>query len=60
LGGYLISFVRPRAVAVEPRRRSQDRPADHETLVYDMNAFAEANVRRALDVELEVGDGAGI
>ena len=38
----------------------EDQPADHETLVYNTKVFAEANVRRALDVELEVGDGAGI
>ena len=57
---YLIHFSRPRDVVVAPQKRSQDQPADLDTLLYDMNAFAEANVRRQLDVELEVGEGAGI
>lgn len=60
LGGYLIHFSRVREVNVEPQMRSQDQSADQETLLYDMNAFAEANVRRPLDVELEVSEGAGI
>ena len=34
--------------------------ADLDTLMYDMNAFAEENTRRPLDVELEVAEGAGI
>jgi DMSO/TMAO reductase YedYZ molybdopterin-dependent catalytic subunit len=60
LGGYLIHFPRPREVVVEAQRRREDQYADLDTLVYDMNAFAEENVRRALDVELEVWAGAGI
>jgi len=60
LGGYQIHFSRPRHVAVERQKRSDDRRADLGTLLYDMNAFAEENVRLALDVELEVMEGAGI
>ena len=60
LGGYLIHFIRPRTVTVAAQKRSHDQLADLGTLLYDMNAFAEANVRRQLDVELEVGEGAGI
>ncbi|MBI1902237.1 MAG: sulfite oxidase [Planctomycetia bacterium] len=60
LGGYMIHFSRPRNVAVEPARRSRDERADAETLVFDMNAFAEENVRRPLDVELEFAGGGGI
>src|SRR5262245_41507737 len=60
LGGYLIHFVRPRTVTVAAQKRSHDQLSDLGTLLYDMNAFAEANVRRQLDVELEVGEGAGI
>jgi hypothetical protein len=33
---------------------------DTDALRYDMNAFAEANVRRPLDVDLEFSLGAGI
>lgn len=60
LGGYQIHFVRPRPVTVERQKRSEDRHADLGTLLYDMNAFAEENVRRKLDVEVEVMEGAGI
>jgi hypothetical protein len=35
-------------------------PGDSEALRYDMNAFAEANARRPLDVDLEFSSGAGI
>src|SRR6202011_3189062 len=50
--GYLIHFCRPITVRVE----SAAAPAahgDYDTLVYDMNAYAEANSRRRLDVDLE-------
>lgn len=60
LGGYQIHIVRPRLVVVEGFKHSQDQAADRDTLMYDMNAFAEENVRRQLDVELEVAEGAGI
>jgi DMSO/TMAO reductase YedYZ molybdopterin-dependent catalytic subunit len=60
LGGYLIHFVRPRDVIVERQKHSHDQHADQGTLVYDMNAFAEENVSRRLDVELDVAEGAGI
>ena len=60
LGGYHIHFVRPREVVVEQQQQRLDQPADLDTLLYDMNAFAEANVGRALDVELELNEGAGI
>jgi DMSO/TMAO reductase YedYZ molybdopterin-dependent catalytic subunit len=54
-GGYQIHFSRPTAVRVEAFR-----PHDAESLVYDMNAFAEANARLPLDVELEFSAGEGI
>ena len=60
LGGYQVHFVRAREIAVESRTRAQARYSDVDTLVYDMNAFAEENSRRPLDVELEVSEGAGI
>jgi len=60
LGGYQIHFTRPRAVVVESRTRGPARFSDADTLVYDMNAFAEENSRRPLDVELAVSEGAGI
>jgi len=54
-GGYLIHHSRPTHVRVEAVR-----PHDAELLLYDMNAFAEANARLPLDVELEFGLGEGI
>lgn len=60
LGGYQIHFSRPRPVVLTPLKRTQDQHADFDTLMYDMNAFAESNIRQALDVELEVTAGAGI
>jgi hypothetical protein len=54
-GGYVIHHSRPTHVRVEAVR-----PHDAELLLYDMNAFAEANARLPLDVELEFGLGEGI
>jgi DMSO/TMAO reductase YedYZ molybdopterin-dependent catalytic subunit len=59
LGAYQIHFARPRDVVVESRRAAAS-PVGLDALMYDMNAFAEENSRRALDVELEVSEGAGI
>ena len=54
-GGYLIHHSRPLEVRVEAAR-----PADAELMLYDMNAYAEANARLPLDVELEFVGGGGI
>jgi DMSO/TMAO reductase YedYZ molybdopterin-dependent catalytic subunit len=54
-GGYLIHHSRPTEVRVEAVRAR-----DTESLLYDMNAYAEANARLPLDVELEFGAGEGI
>jgi DMSO/TMAO reductase YedYZ molybdopterin-dependent catalytic subunit len=54
-GGYLIHHSRPLAVRVEAAR-----PADADLLLYDMNAFAEANAQLPLDIELEFAGGEGI
>jgi hypothetical protein len=54
-GGYLIHFSRPLTVRVEAAR-----PADVDLLLYDMNAYAEANAQLPLDVELEFAGGEGI
>jgi DMSO/TMAO reductase YedYZ molybdopterin-dependent catalytic subunit len=59
-GGYLIHHSRPTTVEVQPVRRGAARRGDLDTLLYDMNAFAEENTRLPLDVEIEVGEGAGI
>jgi DMSO/TMAO reductase YedYZ molybdopterin-dependent catalytic subunit len=59
-GGYMIHHSRPRVVQAEPGRVTTARRSDAETLVYDMNAFAEENMRLPLDVELEFAVGAGI
>jgi DMSO/TMAO reductase YedYZ molybdopterin-dependent catalytic subunit len=59
-GGYLIHFSRPRPVRVVGSRHVQEELGDADLLVYDMNAFAEANTRFPLDVEMEFAGGEGI
>lgn len=61
-GGYMINFVRPRKVHVDPAAgfQSRDLTRDLLTLVYDMNAFAEHNAAVPLDVYAEHSEGAGI
>jgi len=41
LGGYLIQHSRPTVVQILRTRRIHDERADAETLLYDMNAYAE-------------------
>jgi DMSO/TMAO reductase YedYZ molybdopterin-dependent catalytic subunit len=60
LGGYMIHFSRPTTVRVEAARRSHAQRSDLDTLVYDMNAYAEENMRFPLDVEMEFAGGGGI
>jgi DMSO/TMAO reductase YedYZ molybdopterin-dependent catalytic subunit len=59
-GGYRIHFSRPRTVRVQATRHIHDERSDADLLVYDMNAFAEENMRFPLDVELEFSGGEGI
>jgi DMSO/TMAO reductase YedYZ molybdopterin-dependent catalytic subunit len=59
-GGYLIHHSRPTWVQVESARRSHDHRGDPDTLLYDMNAYAEENTRFPLDVEMEFSQGEGI
>ena len=57
--GYCVHHSRPLTIRVAgPRRHAA--PADAETLVYDMNAFAEENTRLPLDVDLVFTAGEGI
>jgi hypothetical protein len=56
----LVHFSRPRHVPVEEARRSQAQRSDLDTLLYDMNAYAEENRRFPLDVEMVFADGGGI
>lgn len=60
--GYVINFSRPREVEVADRSLAAGVASGDgaETLVYDMNAFAEENARSALDVNLEYFAGGGI
>ncbi|HMC10906.1 MAG TPA: sulfite oxidase [Pirellulaceae bacterium] len=58
--GYMIHFSRPIPVRVESRAGKDAAAGDADVLRYDMNAFAEANARRPLDVDLEFSLGAGI
>src|SRR5262249_18534824 len=59
-GGYLIHHSRPCEVRVQGAAVVHARPGDWDTLLYDMNAYAEENSRRPLDVELEFSLGEGI
>jgi hypothetical protein len=58
--GYMIHFSRAISVRVEQRAGKDEAARDLDALFYDMNAFAEANARRPLDVDLEYSVGAGI
>jgi DMSO/TMAO reductase YedYZ molybdopterin-dependent catalytic subunit len=60
LGGYVIHHPRAIAVRVAPGQRVHATPADLPDLLYDMNAYAEENMRRPLDVEMEFTGGGGI
>jgi DMSO/TMAO reductase YedYZ molybdopterin-dependent catalytic subunit len=59
-GGYQIHFSRPRPVHVERTRRILDQHGDADLRVYDMNSFAEENMRFRLDIEMEFSSGEGI
>jgi DMSO/TMAO reductase YedYZ molybdopterin-dependent catalytic subunit len=59
-GGYLIHHSRPIPVSVVAGLRVQAQIGDAETMLYDMNAYAEENTRNRLDVELEFAAGGGI
>lgn len=58
--GYHIHHIRPITVTIEGAKTSQDQPADAQTLVYDMNAYAEENQQLPLDVEMVFEEGGGI
>src|SRR5262249_20685080 len=58
-GGYVIHHSRPTKVCVEGTRRSHAQRSDLDTLLYDMNAYAEENMRYPLDVEMEFAGGGG-
>ena len=60
LGGYIVHFSRPRHVHVAAVRRSRAQRSDLDTLLYDMNAYAEENMRLPLDVEMVFAEGGGI
>lgn len=59
-GGYMIHHSRPIAVRVQAGLPAQAQRGDVETFLYDMNAYAEENMRNPLDVELEFAAGGGI
>jgi DMSO/TMAO reductase YedYZ molybdopterin-dependent catalytic subunit len=59
-GGYLIHHSRLIPVRVKAGLAAHAQRGDAETLLYDMNAYAEENTRVPLDVELEFAAGSGI
>jgi hypothetical protein len=58
-GGYLIHHSRPLCLTVAALRRPAEY-VDAQTIMYDMNAYAEENMRLPLDVEMEFTAGEGI
>jgi DMSO/TMAO reductase YedYZ molybdopterin-dependent catalytic subunit len=58
-GGYLIHHSRPLPVRVASGHASAE-VSDAETILYDMNAYAEENTLHRLDLELEFVGGGGI
>ena len=58
-GGYLIHHSRPLSLRVAAFHRAADY-AHAQTIMYDMNAYAEENMRLPLDVEMEFSAGEGI
>jgi hypothetical protein len=59
-GGYVIHHSRPTEIEVTAARAPKAMLGEPETLLYDMNAFSEENMRLPLDIELEYEVGAGI
>lgn len=59
-GGYMIHHTRPRPVRIAAGQRATAGHADLPSLLYDMNAYAEENMRLPLDAEMEFSGGAGI
>jgi len=59
-GGYLIHFSRPRSVHVHSETPAAVFASTADTMLYDMNAFAQANAGTRLDVEMDFSLGAGI
>ena len=59
-GGYMIHHSRPTEIRVETTRPISGQLGDANTILYDMNAYAEENKRMPLDVEMEFTIGAGI
>jgi len=58
-GGYLIHHSRPLCLRVAGVHRMAEH-ADGQTIMYDMNAYAEENLRLPLDVEMAFSAGEGI
>jgi DMSO/TMAO reductase YedYZ molybdopterin-dependent catalytic subunit len=58
-GGYLIHHSRPLSLRVAVFHRAAYH-ADAQTIMYDMNAYAEENMRLPLDIEMEFSAGEGI
>jgi DMSO/TMAO reductase YedYZ molybdopterin-dependent catalytic subunit len=58
-GGYLIHHSRPLSLRVAVFHRAAYH-ADAQTIMYDMNAYAEDNMRLPLDIEMEFSAGEGI
>ena len=58
--GYLINIVLPRTVHVVAAEPVQSQFADERSWADSMEAFAEGNIRRPLDLELRFTAGGGI
>jgi DMSO/TMAO reductase YedYZ molybdopterin-dependent catalytic subunit len=58
-GGYLIHHCRPLCLRIAAAFQTVDY-ADAQAIMYDMNAYAEENMRLPLDVAMEFSAGEGI
>jgi DMSO/TMAO reductase YedYZ molybdopterin-dependent catalytic subunit len=59
-GGYLIDFCRPLTVHVAAATHIYAQTGTTDALLFDMNAYAEENMRLPLDVDVQYSSGGGI
>jgi DMSO/TMAO reductase YedYZ molybdopterin-dependent catalytic subunit len=58
--GYQIDFSRPLNVHVAAATRTYAQPGNLDALLFDINAYAEENVRLPLDLDAQYSGGGGI
>jgi hypothetical protein len=58
--GYQIDFCRPVPVRVAAATRTYAEIGNPDALLFDINSYAEENMRLPLDVEAQYSGGGGI